>query len=845
MKVLHCFLINIATVILFGSLGSFVALKFSRKYMPWMWGVLFGLLAVLSMEVNIFIASGHFVDLRHVIMTLGGYVGGLPTAIIAALITGLYCYLQSGPGALGGIITVFILGLIGSWLQKRHLHTGKNGNSLYWCATGLILTIITQIIIYLTHPGQHRIWVLLKEISVPLLILTPIATVILFKIFFLLHGILQKLSLLDTVFSNPSIKIIVFNIRGNTIWASKNLANDALLSKYVTNPLAALPDEIAEKVRLNPRFLQNDFRKIEVNIDRADLYSLILTPIMLWEGEPVFLMIFSDITREKQLEKLRNRIASIVKYSDDAIISFDVQGKIDSWNQGAEKIFGYSAEEIIGNHISNIVPNELYHQTFDQLDKVERGEEIAYLETIRERKDSSKVDVSLKVHALRDETGKITGGSAIIRELTDRKILEEALRKSHRQVVNILESITNSFYALDKNWCFTYINEAASFMVLYKKQEDLIGKNIWEVFPHLVGTELYCKLHQVVAKKESVQFETRGIKHNCWFELHCYPIEDGVSVYINDITEQKLAREATQRLAAIVENSEDAIITMTSEGVISSWNKGATKLYGYFPKEVVGEPVGIIIPQELKKELKQKLEALRHGKTFENDRTIRVHKNGDYIHVSAKSSLIKDADGKVIESSSIHRDISERVKFEEELAAERELLMVTLNSLNEGVVATNPEGQIILINNAAAQLIGINPAEAIGHPITEIFYVIEDKTSEPVKFIPGEIVSNSILVSRDLLEIPVASNSSYIKAPEGTVFGVVTVIQDITEKIQTQQELLRADKLESLGILAGGIAHDFNNVLAAILANIQLASLKLNKHEDIADYLLNTARDHS
>ena len=175
------------------------------------------------------------------------------------------------------------------------------------------------------------------------------------------------------------------------------------------------------------------------------------------------------------------------------------------------------------------------------------------------------------------------------------------------------------------------------------------------------------------------------------------------------------------------------------------------------------------------------------------------------------------------------------------LASERELLKVTLDSLGEGVVATDQNERIILINEAATRLTGYSRIEAIGEPLDKILYIIDDRTSEPrAKIVSHEIFNNLILVTRDLQEVPVSTDSSPIKTSDGVIVGTVTVFQDISEKLKTQQELLRAEKMESLGILAGGIAHDFNNVLAAILTNVQLVMVKLKSNADIKPYLTNT-----
>lgn len=180
-------------------------------------------------------------------------------------------------------------------------------------------------------------------------------------------------------------------------------------------------------------------------------------------------------------------------------------------------------------------------------------------------------------------------------------------------------------------------------------------------------------------------------------------------------------------------------------------------------------------------------------------------------------------------------------KTEEILASERKLLKITLDSLVEGVITADSEGKIMFINESAAIITGYHPDEAVGKRVDKVFYVLNNRTSEPITFSASRKTrDNLVLVTRELREVPIAVNTSPIKSKDDEIIGMVIVFQDNTERQRTEGELLKTEKMQSLGILAGGIAHDFNNILAAILANIQLAMYKLEKNEDIRNYLSNT-----
>jgi PAS domain S-box-containing protein len=216
--------------------------------------------------------------------------------------------------------------------------------------------------------------------------------------------------------------------------------------------------------------------------------------------------------------------------------------------------------------------------------------------------------------------------------------------------------------------------------------------------------------------------------------------------------------------------------------------------------------------------------------------------DGSLHWVALIGRCIYDASNKALGMSGIAQDITVRKQDEEKLlASERELLKVTLNSLGEGVVAVDQEEKIILINETAAKLIGYSQDEALGQLLNKVLYIMDDRTSEPIDRVAcGTVFNHLILVTRDLQEVPVSLNSAPIKSADDQIIGMVIIIQDITEKQKTEKELLKTAKLESLGILAGGVAHDFNNILAGILVNLQLANVKLKKHQDISKHMEST-----
>jgi PAS domain S-box-containing protein len=184
----------------------------------------------------------------------------------------------------------------------------------------------------------------------------------------------------------------------------------------------------------------------------------------------------------------------------------------------------------------------------------------------------------------------------------------------------------------------------------------------------------------------------------------------------------------------------------------------------------------------------------------------------------------------------ITRDITEKKKAEEAIAAERERLAVTLRSIGDGVIVTDIDGNITLINKVGEQLTGWTNEEALGRPLTEVFNIICETTREecenPVEKVlkSGMIVglaNHTALIKKDGTEIVIADSAAPIRDRQSRTIGIVLVFRDITAQYRMEQEMQKIQKLESLGLLAGGLAHDFNNLLTAILGNVSMVKLQL------------------
>ncbi|HEX2652564.1 MAG TPA: PAS domain S-box protein, partial [Xanthobacteraceae bacterium] len=204
--------------------------------------------------------------------------------------------------------------------------------------------------------------------------------------------------------------------------------------------------------------------------------ELAVSASTLENGRILFTGYVRDITERKHAERAAQRLVAIVESSDDAIISKDLNGIIRTWNRGAERLFGYRADEAIGRPITMLIPPDRQNEEPSILERIRRGEHTEHYETVRRRKDGSLVDISLTVSPIRDGYGKIFGASKIAHDISERKASEAKLRDSEYRLQELLAAIPAAIYTTDAAGKITYFNEAA---VALAGRTPTLGSDEW------------------------------------------------------------------------------------------------------------------------------------------------------------------------------------------------------------------------------------------------------------------------------------------------------------------------------------------------------------------------------
>ena len=380
-------------------------------------------------------------------------------------------------------------------------------------------------------------------------------------------------------------------------------------------------------------------------------------------------------------------LASIVTNSEDAIWSKTLAGIITSWNPAAQRIFGYTPEEMLGHSVTILIPTDRPDEESSILGRIKRGEKIEYYETARRRKDGTIVDLSLSVSPIRNRAGKIVGTSTFARNFSRRKHLQEKLIESEERLRVTLLSIGDAVIATDTAGKIVFLNPIAERLTGWEK-ETALGRpldDVFRIFNEDTGAAVENPLNRVLPEGVVVGLANHTILRS---KLNKdVPIDDsaapirsatgamiGAVLVFRDVTERRLAEAAHRRLAAVVDSSDDAIVSKSLEGIITSWNRGAERLFGYFAEEVIGKHISILFPSERMAEESMIMARIKRGEHIEHYETVRLRKDGSMVSVSLSVSPIKDNEGRIIGISKIARDTSQRKLAEQALhRAQQEL----------------------------------------------------------------------------------------------------------------------------------------------------------------------------
>ena len=572
--------------------------------------------------------------------------------------------------------------------------------------------------------------------------------------------------------------------------------------------------------------------------------ELKISPVFSNEGDLLYFVgIQTDITKRKLAEEERDRFFTL-SLDMQGIAGFD--GYFKRLNPAFEKTLGYTNKELQSKPFLDFIHPEDRAKTLAEVEKLSIGTPTIYFENrYRAVEGSYKwlawtavsvIEEDLIYAIARDITALKQAQQERIQLLQREQAARESAEAAHKRSKNILESITDAFYAVDHQWRFTYLNPQAE-RLLQRTHHELIGKNLWDEFPEAVSSKFYREFRRAISQKVSVEFEEFSAPLNHWLTVHAYPSRDGLSVYFNDITERKQAEEALrqseERFRFLAEHSTDMISLHTPEGIYLYASPASRTLLGYAPEELIGRSAyEFFHPNDLAEISKSHSTILQLPDTYTVTYRIR-RRDGSYIWFETTSRTVKDAEtGIVLEIHTVSRDVTERKRAEQKIREQAALLDVA----TDAILVKDLDSKILFWNKGAERLLGWKAEEVIGKNAVDLLYketlpYYQDVQETLIK--KGEWQGELSQVKKDGKSVIVESRWTIVRDEAEQAKSILVVNTDITEKKQLEVQFLRAQRMESIGTLAGGIAHDLNNVLAPILMAVQLLELKLTDERSL------------
>ena len=422
-------------------------------------------------------------------------------------------------------------------------------------------------------------------------------------------------------------------------------------------------------------------------------------------------LVFRDVTERKRAEVAMARLAAIVHSSDDAIVSKTLDGVITSWNRGAERIFGYTADEAVGQPITLIISPDRLDEEREILSRLRRGERIDHFETVRVAKDGRRLDISLTVSPIRDSEGNVVGASKVARDVTDRKRAEE----DRARLAAIVSSSDDAIVSKTLDGVIRSWNQGAERIFGYTADEA-VGQPITLLIPPELVDEERAILSRLRRGERIDHFETvRVAKDGRRLDilLSVSPIRDaggqiiGASKVARDITDRKRAerllkesestlREREERLNLFVENATDyAVILSDPTDLITEWLGGAERITGWPAEEVLGKPVSLIFTPEDRAAGVPEQETARAAATGRAE-NVRWHQKRDGTRFFAEGVTVglRGPGGELRGFGKVFRDATPQKQAQSELLKRNERLRLLWEAASVLLTTEEPDAML-------------------------------------------------------------------------------------------------------------------------------------------------------
>jgi len=581
-------------------------------------------------------------------------------------------------------------------------------------------------------------------------------------------------------------------------------------------------------------------------------FAIIVTVVIVQLSRIVFRQAEKAEIERKQAEEKNLQLASIIESSNDAIIGKTLHGIITNWNFGAEKMYGYTKEEIINQPISLIIPPDHQNEMVQILEKIQIGQHIDYYETVRQKKDGTQISVSVSISPVYNSDGALIGASTIARDITEQKRVEETIKLNEIRLESLLkisqhqtESIQELLdFALSE--AITLTGSKIGYIYFYddKKQEFTLNSWSKDVMKECTVVE-----QQTIYQLEKTGFWGEAVRqrkpiidndfsapnplkkgypegHSPLLKYLTIPVisDDRIVAVVGvanketdytisdvrqltllmdnvwQISERKRAESELRKLSRAVEQSPASIVITDTTGAIEYVNPKFVHVTGYSLEEAIGKNPRILKSGEKpSEEYKQLWDMLTSGNEWKGE-FHNKKKNGELYWEYAVISPIRDEHGIITHFLAVKEDITDRKQTEQALQYERTLLRTLIDNIPDTIYSKDISCRKILANPADLKNMHVqSESEVIGkddfafYPkeLAQEFYDDDQKV-----LTTGNSVINKeeCIIDEHGQEHWLLTNKLPLRDKAGTIIGLAGVGRDITERKQSEEALRRSEE---------------------------------------------------
>lgn len=570
--------------------------------------------------------------------------------------------------------------------------------------------------------------------------------------------------------------------------------------------------------------------------------------IRMPDGREAIFSIVNDITKRKRAEKAlresEERYRTILDEMEEGYQEVDLAGNFTFFNESFRKIFGHRREDLMGSNYSLYAADkeiaERIRRAYNQMYKTDRPLKRSDWDILR--KDGQRRTLEFFASLLRDAEGRATGFRGIVRDVTDRRRAEEALRQSEREKSAILESISDMLFYVGRDMRVIYTNPAIeNFFNL--SSGHLNGKVCYRVLHRRTEPCSVCPAFKAMETGEIQEVHVSSYGRH--WRLRGYPFRDengeiiGAIEAVSDITD---LRKAEERYRSIFENATEAIFQATVAGGFLDVNPAAVRMLGFSsPRDMMDSITDIgrqlfVRPQEHQ----DLINMLQEKDKVEGYEVEVCRQDGSRFWISINIHTVRDDKGDILYLEGTNIDITDRKRVEEELRESRRSLANIIDFLPDATLVLDRDGKVAAWNRAIEAMTGVKADEMLGKGDYEYaipFYgerrpILIDLALHPdperekeytaIRRTGDIILGEAYAPNLPSGEVHLSATASVLRDSKGEVIAAIECIRNNTERKRLEAQLQQAQKMEAIGTLAGGIAHDFNNLLMAIQGNASL-----------------------